>query len=171
MNNFVKNYAIEAFRFYASIGEPTREEYQEMVSDRLKRCRRIRRKGILTKQQLQELDAIERQIKAEQKDILAVISTFEIINERRKNRNGSCGDRIILALRETYMNPEYVMSQSKGIISRNVIRLSVSKGFGERSVYRWLNTAINIFAEERGLRFFLKNNKSGSTNTIFSVII
>lgn len=171
MNNFVKNYAIEAFRFYASIGEPTREEYQKIVSDRVKRCRRIRRKGILSKEQLQELDAIEKQIKAEEKDILAVIRTLEIIKDKQNDGKRNCSDKIMLALRETYMNPEYVMSQSKGIISRNVIRLSVSGGYGERSIYRWLNTAINIFAEERGLRFFLKNNRSGSTNSVFSVII
>lgn len=154
MNNFVKNYAIEAFRFYASIGEPTREEYQKSVSDRLKRCRRIRKKGILSKTQLQELDRIEKQIQAEQKDILAVISTFEILNKRDCERKGECSKNISFVLRETYMNPEFVLSQSKGIISRNVVRLSVKNGFGERSIYRWLDTAINIFAEERGLRFF-----------------
>ena len=35
--NFVRNYAIEAFRYYAIIGEPTEEEYIKSIRDRAKR--------------------------------------------------------------------------------------------------------------------------------------
>lgn len=147
--NFVRNYAIEAFRYYAIIGEPTEEEYIKTIRDRAKR-QVVSVKNALSDATLERMEQIERDHEAEMRDVIAVINTFKRLSVMKQGRN------IKRAVKEVYMHPDFIMSDKKGIISRNVSRLSMAYPCGERSIYRWLDVAVEIFAEERGLRVYRK---------------
>jgi hypothetical protein len=147
--NFVRNYAIEAFRYYAIIGEPTEEEYIKSIRDRAKR-QVVSVRNTLSDETLEKMEQIERDHEAEMRDVIAVINTFKRLSVLRQGRN------VKRAVKEVYMHPDFIMCNKKGIISRNVSRLSIAYPCGERSIYRWLDMAVEIFAEERGLRVYRK---------------
>ena len=56
--NFVRNYAIEAFRYYAIIGEPTEEEYIKSIRDRAKR-QVVSVRNTLSDETLEKMEQIE----------------------------------------------------------------------------------------------------------------
>ena len=51
-----------------------------------------------------------------------------------------------------YIDENFRRKLLLGEIARRVDRLSLEMPAGPRSIYRWLGTARQVFAEERGLR-------------------
>ena len=79
------------------------------------------------------------------RDLEAVERAMERIG---RMRGGTC---ILRAVREVY-EAEADRPIERGEIARRVDRLSLEMPAGPRSIYRWLGTARQVFAEERGLR-------------------
>ena len=79
------------------------------------------------------------------RDLEAVERAMERIG---RMRGGTC---ILRAVREVY-EAEADRPIERGEIARRVDKLSLEMPAGPRSIYRWLGTARQVFAEERGLR-------------------
>lgn len=157
-DNF-RDYATEAFRFYAACGKLTADEIMQRV-----------REDIYTEAAgnfllvsggsysdavahavMRAEDAIK-EMGAEIADIVAVEKTM-----RRLNSNQKKAVEIVY-----FTDPEEPIGKNE--ISARVHKAEMEIHAGERTVYRWLATARKIFAEERGLRTTKRNfSKVGSS--------
>lgn len=150
-DNF-RDYATEAFRFYAACGRLTADEIMQRV-----------REDIYTETAGEYLvsgsgsysdavahavmkaeDAIK-EMGAEIADIVAVEKTMRRLNSSQKR-----------AVEIVYFaDPEGPLGKNE--ISDRVHKAEMEIHAVERTVYRWLATARKIFAEERGLRTTKRN--------------
>lgn len=145
----LRDYATNAFRTYASVGSPTYEEMrQRILDDIINRSaeRDLTGGGVARPTEAMILAAEEQLDRSAGKlaDILAVIRTVDRIKAHKD------GDMILRSLREVYFVHPF-RSPEKGEISARV-RAVASRNFtDERTVYRWLSAARDIFSVERGL--------------------
>lgn len=128
----IRDYAVEAFRFYAkSALPPDREKIKSALL-------KSRKKGNLFSQ--------SPIIDAELLDLYAVCDT---INELSKKENGK---EILLCLETVYFtSPDAEIH--RGDIEKRVVYCSVNYHLATATVYRYLCTARRLFALKRGLRF------------------
>ena len=142
----IRDYATEAFRYYAFLGKPHKEDlekkyYQEALEE-YERRQQLGGTGISkpTEQAIMYAEGILRQKQAELWDILAVEKTLAQLHiwERR-------------AVEIVYF-PHAQRNMRKGEISDRVNKASIQIPADERTVYRYLKKARNVFAFERGLR-------------------
>ncbi len=148
----IRDYATEAFRFYAACGKLTADEimqkvrediYTESAGDFL-----ISGSGNYSDAVAHALMKAEDTIKemeSEIRDIMAVEKTLKrlTIHER-------------MAVEIVYFtDPEGELKKNE--ISDRVHKAEFSIPASERSIYGWLARARRIFAEERGLRTTKKN--------------
>ncbi len=142
----IRDYATEAFRYYAYMGKPHKEDlekkyYQEALEE-YERRQQMGGTGISkpTEQAVMYAEGILRQKQAELWDILAVEKTMAQL--RREERQ---------AVEMVYFERPY-RELEKGDISMRAQRASIQIPASERSVYYYLKKARNIFTFERGLR-------------------
>lgn len=157
-DNF-RDYATEAFRFYAACGKLTADEimqrvrediYTEAAGDFLLVSGGSYSDAVAHAVMRAE-DAIK-EMGAEIADIVAVEKTM-----RRLNSNQKKAVEIVY-----FTDPEEPIGKNE--ISARVHKAEMEIHAGERTVYRWLATARKIFAEERGLRTTKRNfSKVGSS--------
>lgn len=130
-------YAVEAFRFYARVGKISAEEYRKRIYDGA-----AENTEITELKNAQGINAVN-EAKGALYDIEAVGRTLEILSKSGK-------DYIISAIEQIY----FVLPGRRLSTYETGARV---KGFAllcpasERTVYRWLKTAREIFAKERGL--------------------
>lgn len=142
----IRDYATEAFKYYAKIGQPTYEElkekyYQEALGD-YGRINGIKCSGISkpTEAALMYAENVLHQKEAELLDILAVERTIIQLNRFEKQ-----------AVEIVYFE-EPKKELEKRDISNRVQKAIIQIPASERSVYYYLKKARSIFAFERGLR-------------------
>lgn len=143
----IRDYATEAFRFYAASGRLTTEELKQKVYDMIYEQSRkeiIRSgRGMHADATAYAVIAAEEAIdsmKAEFEDIIAVEKTLHLLKKAERD-----------AVEIVYFT-DADKPLRKGDISARVVRASMEIPADVSMVYRYLQRARTIFAEERGLR-------------------
>ena len=143
----IRDYATEAFRFYAACGKLTSAELEQMVRDRIYQQSRkaVLRSGSgmpsdATAVAVMKAEDAVRDLQAEILDITAVEKTLKRLNAQQRK-----------AVEIVYFtDPEKDLERND--ISDRVHKAELYIPASEQSVYRYLKKAREIFAEERGLR-------------------
>jgi hypothetical protein len=148
----IRDYATDAFRYYAEQGKPSYEKLKQAIyNEALKKSKRelsgLKRSGI-SDPTAQAVISAERAVDeraGELRDILAVENTLKIIAFL------PMGAGILRSIEYVYFE-EPDKELEWGDISRRVTVASLNIPAGEDSIYRWLRKAREVFAVERGLR-------------------
>lgn len=143
----IRDYATEAFRFYAACGKLTSEQLKQKVYDDIYTAskKEFNRSGSGTPSDatawavMKAEDAIK-EMQAEFEDILAVEKTMLQLNKHQRK-----------AVEIVYFT-EPEKDLEKGDISDRVHKAELTIPASERSIYRWLFKARKFFAKERGMR-------------------
>ena len=141
-----RDYATEAYRLYARLGGAEaykRRIYAEAQERHAQGC--TGGPGSPTEAAVLRGEAALAEKEGTWRDLEAVERAMERIG---RMRGGTC---ILRAVREVY-EVEADRPIERGEIARRVDKLSLEMPAGPRSIYRWLGTARQVFAEERGLR-------------------
>lgn len=148
----IRDYATEAFRFYAICGRLTAEELKQRVKDDIYRQsrREFFRGGSGMPSDATAYAAIAaedavREMQAELEDILAVEKTMQRLDRPQR-----------MAVEIVYF-ADAQRPLERNDISDRVHRAEMEIPASEKSVYRYLKKAREIFAEERGLRISKKS--------------
>ncbi len=154
----IRDYATEAFRFYAACGKLTSAELERMVRDRIyqQSRRAVLRSGNgmpsdATAVAVMKAEDAVRDLQAEILDITAVEKTLKRLNKQQRK-----------AVEIVYFT-DAEKDLEKNDISNRVHRAELEIPASEQSIYNWLRKARRIFAEERGLRI------SGNKNNFIKV--
>lgn len=151
--DITRDYATEAFRFYAACGRPTYEELKQRIYD-----------DILAKEKREAIKATGKNkppsnpvesanIKAEEEyerrsaellDVLAVEKTMEILMRGCKNETIKCVEDVY------FTEPQRPLK--RGEIQERVQQAAQTLFLDERSIYRRLRDARQLFSSLRGLR-------------------
>lgn len=142
----IRDYATEAFRFYAACGRLTAEQLKQKVYEDIysqQKWEYLRGGNMPSDSTAYAVMAAEdamRDMRAEFEDIIAVEKTLQRLTQPQRQ-----------AVELVYfINPEQPLERND--ISERVHRAELEIPASERSVYGWLYRARKIFAEERGLR-------------------
>lgn len=145
--DIIRDYATEAFRYYAACGRLTSDQLKEKVYQQIyeQSKKEFGHRGVIgysdkTAYAVIKAEEAVAQMQAEFEDILAVERTLEQVNKCVKE-----------AVEIVYFT-EPKKELQKGDISMRIHKASIQIPTSEQSVYRWLKKARNIFAKERGLR-------------------
>ena len=143
----IRDYATEAFRYYAACGRKSSVECMQQVKELIyeQTSREIIRTGSGTHSDstaylAMAADDASCEMAAEFLDIMAVEKTLMQLNEYQR------------AAVEIVYFADAKMELQKGDISKRVHKAGLSIAASEQSIYKWLRKARVIFAHERGLR-------------------
>ncbi|NCC16561.1 MAG: hypothetical protein EOM28_09460 [Clostridia bacterium] len=143
----IRDYATEAFRYYAACGMKTSEELKQQVKERIyeQSKREVIRSGSgsysdSTAYAVMEAEKKVEDLKAEILDIIAVEKTMKQLTPEQKK-----------AVEIVYFT-DAGKGLDKGDISERVHKAEIEIPASSMSIYRWLRSARYIFSKERGLR-------------------
>ena len=143
----IRDYATEAFRFYAASGRLTTEQLKQKVYDAIYEQSRKEyvRSGSgmhsdATAYAVIAADEALQSMKAEFEDIIAVEKTLYLLHQAERE-----------AVEIVYFTDADKPLQKGDIYSR-VVKASLEIPADIRTVYRYLHRAREVFARERGLR-------------------
>ncbi len=142
-----RDYATEAYRLHARLGSAAAYKRRVLAEALARRAEAggSAGPGSPTEAAVVRAEAALAETEGTIRDLEAVERAMERIG---RMRGGTC---ILRAVREVY-EAEADRPIERGEIARRVDRLSLEMPAGPRSIYRWLGTARQVFAEERGLR-------------------
>ena len=136
----IRDYATEAFRFYARMGCPTYKQAEEAIRQEAYDKYELSEPQYIIKR----ADVAVAQKAPELADIAAVEETLRLLEYGGEGH-------IAKVVREVYFHmPGQPLE--RGDIEARVNRLSLHMPAGERSIYRWLKKARQLFAAVRRLR-------------------
>lgn len=147
MKTHYRDYATEAYRLHARLGSAAAYKRRVLAEALARRAEAggSAGPGSPTEAAVVRAEAALAETEGTIRDLEAVERAMERIG---RMRGGTC---ILRAVREVY-EAEADRPIERGEIARRVDRLSLEMPAGPRSIYRWLGTARQVFAEERGLR-------------------
>lgn len=145
-----RDYATEAYRLHARLGSAAAYKRRVLAEALARRAESggsvgSAGPGSPTEAAVVRAEAALAETEGTIRDLEAVERAMERIG---RMRGGAC---ILRAVREVY-EAEADRPIERGEIARRVDKLSLEMPAGPRSIYRWLGTARQVFAEERGLR-------------------
>ena len=142
-----RDYATEAYRLHARLGSAAAYKRRVLAEALARRAEAggSAGPGSPTEAAVVRAEAALAETEGTIRDLEAVERAMERIG---RMRGGTC---ILRAVREVY-EAEVDRPIERGEIARRVDKLSLEMPAGPRSIYRWLGTARQVFAEERGLR-------------------
>lgn len=145
-----RDYATEAYRLHARLGSAAAYKRRVLAEALARRAESggsvgSAGPGSPTEAAVVRAEAALAETEGTLRDLEAVERAMERIG---RMRGGTC---ILRAVREVY-EAEADRPIERGEIARRVDKLSLEMPAGPRSIYRWLGTARQVFAEERGLR-------------------
>lgn len=145
-----RDYATEAYRLHARLGSAAAHKRRVLAEALARRAESggsvgSAGPGSPTEAAVVRAEAALAETEGTIRDLEAVERAMERIG---RMRGGTC---ILRAVREVY-EAEADRPIERGEIARRVDKLSLEMPAGPRSIYRWLGTARQVFAEERGLR-------------------
>lgn len=145
-----RDYATEAYRLHARLGSAAAYKRRVLAEALARRAEAggsvgSAGPGSPTEAAVVRAEAALAETEGTIRDLEAVERAIERIG---RMRGGTC---ILRAVREVY-EAEADRPIERGEIARRVDKLSLEMPAGPRSIYRWLGTARQVFAEERGLR-------------------
>ncbi len=136
----MRDYATEAFRYYAGMGRPSFEQARDAVYRRAVRDVKMRDpQAVIVIGEKAVRDSMPMLL-----DIFAVDKTLELL--RMGGR-----EYIVRAVEWVYF-AEPRMPLRRGEITARVLKFCTANHADERTVYRWLRDARRMFASLRGLR-------------------
>jgi hypothetical protein len=136
-----RDYATTAFLYYASVGRPTLDEYEKNIKDEVNKRLAYLPPDVIY---LRATAAVNIR-KPLCDDIRAINQMFDLLEKNKK-------DYISHAVRSIYMtNPPKDLSFKKREIQDRVHAYMSTAHLGERTVYRYLKHARQLFAIIRGL--------------------
>lgn len=148
MKNHIRDYATEAFRFYARNGKSADKYKQKIYDEALEEYKkRLQSKSGIsnpTEAAIMRAEAAVNEKLAEIKDMEAVELTLrelEVSRERNMKK----------AVEIVYFTDAH-KELEKGDINKRVHIAELSIPASERAIYKWLGKARKIFAGNRGLR-------------------
>lgn len=149
MKDHIRDYATDAFRFYAENGKSAEKFKQKIYIEALDEIkkRETQVKDGISKPTEQALLAAEKAVNERISEILDMEAVDKVLAEleaRHKNH-------IIKAIEIVYFkdaNKQF----TTGDIQDRVQVAAIEIPAGERSIYRWLKQARELFAYKRGLR-------------------
>ena len=149
MKDYTRDYATEAFRFYAKIGKPKFEQLKKEIYNQaleVSKGEGIKTNNICSPTELAVMKAEQAVLekKAELEDILAVEKTLNNMKELR-------GEVVKKAIEIVYFT-DAEKELKKGDIEQRVAYASVELNADRATIYRWLGAARKLFCNERGLR-------------------
>lgn len=146
----IRDYATEAFRYYAKLGKPKFEDVKEKIyQEAIEESKRneLKTNNICSPTELAMMRADKAVIekKGELEDILAVEETLK---QLAYEYNGA---EILNVIERVYfVQPDKAIE--KGELKNRVLAAIEEIHIGERTAWRYLAKARDIFAENRGLR-------------------
>ena len=142
-----RDYATEAYRLHARLGSAAAYKRRVPAEALARRAEAggSAGPGSPTEAAVVRAEAALAETEGTIRDLEAVERAMERIG---RMRGGTC---ILRAVREVY-EAEADRPIERREIARRVDKLSLEMPAGPRSIYRWLGTARQVFAEERGLR-------------------
>lgn len=140
IKSYIRDYAISAFIFYSNFGS-LREYKDELYKSCVKEV-----ESLNIPFSMMYYSSLVQSKSSEIKDIESVENTLCQLQQI---------DRfdIIRALEIVYFSIKSDEQLSKRLISCNVTKASLELFTSEKTIYRWLDKAIEIFSIDRGLRF------------------
>lgn len=147
----IRDYATEAFRFYAALGKPSYEALKDAVYQYALQEERKREVHTLAgisnpvESQIRNAQLAVDELAADLLDVLAVEKTLQILLARENGRE-------ILTCLDTVYFTEPLREIRRGEIQERVIFAAMLVPTSEPTVYRHLRLARTVFAVERGLR-------------------
>jgi len=143
----IRDYATEAFRFYASCGRLSSEQLKEKVYEQIyqQSKREFGNRGVIgfsdsTAYAVVKAEDAVAEMQAEFEDIIAVEKTLKQLNAPIRK-----------AVEIVYFaDPDRELKE--GDISSRVHIAELSISASERTIYYWLRKARRVFAKQRGLR-------------------
>jgi len=150
-NDHTRDYATEAFRYYALMGRPTYEQLKQEMYDRIldqEKRELVKVKGLTDPTANAQINAEKEVEKREPEllDILAVGKTVEMLALGKKEKIVQCLEMVY------FLEPNRPIR--KGEITERVLYATTHPKVlaSERQVYYWLKEARCLFAMIRGLR-------------------
>lgn len=141
-----RDYATEAFRYWAAVGCPT---YENALGRIIKRAQE-KAKGQPAEVKAAFIDACIEQRMGALLDIKACDECFKYLNAHGK-------ECVCSAVREVYMAfPRKRLA--RGELSGRVVRFGMDNYYSSAQVYRFLEEACDRFVENRGLRAFSEDD-------------
>jgi hypothetical protein len=146
MKNHIRDYATEAFRFYARNGKSAEKYKQKIYDEALQELSKEKGSGISkpTEAAIMRAETAVNEKVAEIKDMEAVELTMAELNAS-KYRD------YVQAIEFVYFKDADKKLQ-KGDIYNRVHQAEINIPASERTIYNWLSKARKIFAINRGLR-------------------
>lgn len=150
MKNHIRDYATEAFRFYAKINM-TADKYKQKIYDEalFNYTKKMKGSGISYPTE-SAIIAAENEVNeklAEIKDMEAVEMTLAEIRA-----SGPYSSKAIVQAIEIVYFAEANKELERGDISSRIHKAEIEIPASQPTIYRWLCRARTIFAEQRGLR-------------------
>ena len=147
MKNHIRDYATEAFRFYARNGKSVEEYKKKIYDEALQELSREKGTGIScpTEAAIMRAEAALNEKIAEVKDMEAVELTMAEL--QASIRYYDCVQTINIVYFKDAEKELY-----KGDIHNRVHAAGIEIPASENTIYRWLAIARKLFAEKRGLR-------------------
>lgn len=137
--DYIRDYATEAFRFWASCGCPTYKQAADRIYERT-----LDENSSDPERALELAERAVSEAQPELLDILAVTEVLRLLSEYGRHDIASA----VVAV--------YCVSSKRrarrGDITRRVVEFSMNAHMDERTVYRYLAKARALFASMRGLR-------------------
>ena len=146
----IRDYATEAFRYYAKLGKPKFEDvkekiYKEAIEESKKNELKTNNICSPTELAMMRADKAVVEKKGELEDILAVEETLKQLAYEFN------GVEILKVIDKVYfVQPDKVIE--KGELKNRVLAAIEEIHIGERTAWRYLAKARDMFAENRGLR-------------------
>ena len=137
---YLRDYATEAFRYWAGVGCPTYAEAVDRIQSRAERRSESAGREVAAAFVRAEICKAE----AALLDIKACDEAFSELKLHGK-------ECVCSAVREVYMAFPH-KRLAKGELSGRVVRFAMENYYSERQVYYFLTEACEVFAEKRGLR-------------------
>lgn len=146
----IRDYATEAFRYYAKLGKPKFEDvkekiYKEAIEESKKNELKTNNICSPTELAMMRADKAVVEKKGELEDILAVEETLK---QLAYEYNGA--EILSVVDRVYFVQPDKAIE--KGELKNRVLAAIEEIHIGERTAWRYLAKARDIFAENRGLR-------------------
>lgn len=147
MKNHIRDYATEAFRFYARNGKSVEKYKKKIYDEALQELSQVKGSGIScpTEAAIMRAEAALNEKIAEIKDMEAVELTMAEL--QASGRYHDC----IQAIKIVYFK-DAEKELYKGDIHNRVHVAEIEISASEKTIYRWLALVRKLFAEKRGLR-------------------
>lgn len=147
MKDYLRDYATAAFRFYAKNGMSAEKYKNKIYEEALEEISKKEGRTDVSKPTEAALMRAEKAVNEK----IAEIKDMEAVEKVLAELKGTRRAYIVQAIEHVYFE-DYDKDFSKGDIQSRVIKASFEICAGERTVYRWLREARDLFSYQRGLR-------------------